>query len=382
MKKVKVVFPFVEAGFGHIMASRSICDAFEKKYGEYFEVVKSNFFSETGEEPLAKFEKMLCDQVRDFNKHIVYGYFVTLMMQIFGAKICSWFVMKKLIKNAYEKAMKHMQQLDADVVVSTHWATNYYAEQLKDKPYTITYVPDAHVNEMFAYPCDVTLIGIEEGYQRALRNKKRYNKDNLKLTPLAIREEAFQIERDKTKLRQKLNHADKFTVYVTEGGYGVGMMEKLCQKLLEKDLPISLIAVCGKNPALYERLKTLKPKNNTSFYPYGFCENALEMIASSNLYLGKSGSGILEPAFFEVPIIITHSANVIEKRIAEHYVMHTKNAKRIFEVDACVEFIANAVNGGEEYQKLTDFTVDLSCYGGEGIADIIFEKLNEKFHVK
>ena len=32
-RKPRVVFPFVEAGFGHIMAEKSIADAFEKKYG-------------------------------------------------------------------------------------------------------------------------------------------------------------------------------------------------------------------------------------------------------------------------------------------------------------------------------------------------------------
>ena len=30
IQKPRVVFPFVEAGFGHIMAERSIADAFEK----------------------------------------------------------------------------------------------------------------------------------------------------------------------------------------------------------------------------------------------------------------------------------------------------------------------------------------------------------------
>ena len=43
-KKIKVLFPFVEAGFGHIMATKSICDAFEKKYGDYCEIVRRNFF--------------------------------------------------------------------------------------------------------------------------------------------------------------------------------------------------------------------------------------------------------------------------------------------------------------------------------------------------
>ena len=57
IQKPRVVFPFVEAGFGHIMAERSIADAFEKKYGEYFEVVRSDFFKESGSKPMQKYEK-------------------------------------------------------------------------------------------------------------------------------------------------------------------------------------------------------------------------------------------------------------------------------------------------------------------------------------
>lgn len=385
MGKPRVVFPFVEAGFGHIMATKSICDAFEKKYGEYFEIVRSNFYTESGSVPMKKFEEMLCEEVRKFNRHRLYGYGTYFAMDFFGAKISSFFVMKVLIKDAFKESVKHMEALKPDAVISTHWATNYYAEHMKNKPYTAMYIPDAHINTLFRYPCDLSLISIPEGYRKALRFKRRYNENNVKLTPIAIRQAAFDVERDKKKLREKLGHDDKFTVYITEGGYGVGMAEKLCEMLLEEDLPITLIAVCGKNPEMHARLTKLKQeksKGNTSFYPYGFCENVLEMIASADLYLGKSGSGILEPAFFGVPNIITHSANTLEKLIADHYVDEVKNAKRIFNVEKCVKFIKGAVQGSDEYEKLKNFKQDLSRYGGEGIADILFEELNKKFHVK
>ena len=385
MGKPRVVFPFVEAGFGHIMTERSICDAFEKKYGEYFEIIRSNFYTESGSEPMKQFEQMLCQQVRWYNKCHFYGYLNIVAMNVFGTKIASDFVMKKVIKGAYQHCMQHMEELQPDVVVSTHWATNYYAENLKNKPYTVTYIPDAHANALFRYPCDLSMISMPEGYAAALKYKKRHSEENMKLVPLAIRQAAFEVERDKKKLRQKLGHDDKFTVYLTEGGYGVGLTEKLCEMLLEEDLPITIIAVCGKNPEMHARLTKLKQeksKGNTSFYPYGFCENVLEMIASADLYLGKSGNGLMEPTFYGVPVIVTHSANTIEKLLAEHYVNYVKSAIRIFDAKKCVKFIKGALQGSGEYQKLKTFKVDLSRYGGEGIADVLFEELNKKFHVK
>ena len=200
--------------------------------------------------------------------------------------------------------------------------------------------------------------------------------------PLAIREEAFSITQTKSELRKKLGQDDKFTVYIAEGGYGIGLAEKLSQRIVEEDLPISLVVICGKNEQLHKKLSAIKTKGNLSFYPYGFCDNILEIIAASDLYMGKSGSGVLEIAFFGVPMVITKSVHDIEKNIAKHYVNTVKDAVEIGDVDKCVEFIKKALKGEGEYAELKKNIKPRTEYGGEGIADCIFEKLNEKFHLK
>lgn len=380
MRKPRVLFPFVEAGFGHIMTERAICDAFEKKYGQYCEVIRSDFFKESGSLPMKKFEDRCCEEVRRYNKNHFYAQLNIFLMDFWGSKIASWFVMEKVTPGAYQDSMRYMEELDPDVVISTHWATNYYAEKMKKKPYTVVYVPDAHANALFRYPSDFSMIAMPEGYRRARKFKRRYNDDNFKLAPLAIRQAAFEVEKDKKALRARLGIEDRFTVYLTDGGYGVGMMEQLYKMLRDEDLPINVIAVCGKNPELHERLQKIESRGNTALHPFGFAENALELIAASDLYLGKSGNGLMEPTFFGVPILVTHSANTIERLIAEHYVSEVGSAKRCFNADKCVEFIKGAVNGSEEYKELASFERHPENYGGEGIADLIFEKLNEKYH--
>ena len=136
MKKLRIVFPFVEAGFGHMMTERSICDAFEEKYGEYFEIVRSNFFKEGLNDTLIKFEKSMGREVRNYNKCPLYAHLTIFLMDLFGTKIVSRFVMKQTTKGAYHESMKHMEELAPDVVVSTHWSTNYYAEKMEKKPFT------------------------------------------------------------------------------------------------------------------------------------------------------------------------------------------------------------------------------------------------------
>lgn len=378
MEKMKILFPFVEAGFGHIMAEEAICSAFEKKYSDYFEIIRCNFFKDYGE-PMLKFEKRMCDEVKRYNKCVLYGYINIAAMNITGRN-GSKFVMEHLVPGTYADCMKRMEEISPDVVISTHWATNYYAEHMKNKPYTVMYGPDAHLNKFFRYPCDLDLISIPFGYERAKKFKKRFNDENLKLVPTAIRKEAFETERDKAKLRQKLGLKDKFTVIVMDGGYGVGLTEKLSHALIKENLPINVIAVCGKNPELYDRLKDLKG-DLTDFYPLPFCQNILEYISASDLYFGKSGSGILEPAFFNVPIVVTHSANTIEKFIADHYIKYVGDAIRIESVKKCVNFVKDTISGGEQYNKLLNSTDKLQKFGGDGIADVIFESLDKRFHL-
>ena len=156
-KKPRVVFAFTEAGLGHIMPLKSIVDAFNEKYGDKVEIVRSNFFTETNKKPLIKYEDFLINEVKKHNKHNWYGYATTFIMEIFGSTIDNHAVMKWFTPKAYKEAIKHVDELECDLFVSTHWATNYYAVHAKSKPLTLTYVPDAFINPVFRYKSDLTL---------------------------------------------------------------------------------------------------------------------------------------------------------------------------------------------------------------------------------
>ena len=54
---------------------------------------------------------------------------------------------------------------------------------------------------------------------------------------------------------------------------------------------------------------------------------------------------------------------------------------RIFDAENCVKFIEEAIGGSEKYEKLKNSVGNLQQFGGEGIADAIFEKLNEKYNL-
>ncbi len=382
MRKPKVVFAFVEAGMGHIMPLRSIADAFEKKYSDKVECVRSNFFTESNEEELLKFENLLTSQVVMQNNHNWYGKLTTLVMDLVGTKIASDFVMKSKIKGAYEKAIKRVDDLDMDLMVSTHWASNYYAIKSKTKPLTVMYCPDAHVNPLFSYECDLALCSMITGYEHALKKrKKRFNSENFKLVPFSIRKEAFEINLTKEEARKKIGiDENKFTIVLVEGGYGIGKMEKICELAVEKDLPVTLIPICGKNQDLYNKFSKMQTGKNTTLLPLSFTPNIFEYIIASDLFCGKSGSMIAEPCFFGVPQIITKHTTNIEKHIAEYYVNYVKSAINEFNPKKIIKIIESCLENPHYLDDLKENCKKVhDRYGSEKTADLIYELLKKKY---
>jgi len=383
MKKPRVVFPFTEAGLGHIMPMNSIAGEFERLYGERVEVVRSHFFKETGDKCLADYEQLLSDTVRRYNKHPAFGFFATFNMDFWGTKISSWGAVEYIGEGADKKGVEHMKELAPDLVVSTHWATNYYAMKMEERPLTAMYCPDAKINTLFRYPCDLTLVSMPTGYRRALKmHKNRYNAENLKLVPFLIRKEAFAVSTDKKALRRKLGlDENKFTVFAADGGFGVGKTEETCVELIKRDLPINLIAVCGKNEQTYKRLASLKPKGNTVFKPLSLVDNIMEYIACSDICCGKSGASLMaEPCFFGVPQLITHYANDIERWIGRYYIKTVGSAIKQFNVKKACNLIEKFVAYPARLQPYKDAAASVhGNYGAEKCARYIFGLLCKKF---
>ena len=252
--KPKVVFAFVEAGMGHIAPERSIADAFEKKYGKYTRVVRSHFFSESGKKPLIRFEKMLCNNVRMYNRMPFYGYLSLSVMHLLGPQACSELIMN-FIPHANKYATEYVDELKADMFLSTHWATAYYVANSDSKPINVSYVPDVEIIPLCCYPNDMTLVSAKSGYDSALKHyPKRFNKDNLALVPFAIRKEAFSVPLDKNANRKALGlDENRFTVVLFDGGYGIGKMGKVAELLAKSDMNITVVPVCGKN-GYFQRL--------------------------------------------------------------------------------------------------------------------------------
>ena len=380
--KPRVVFPYVEAGFGHIMPMRSIADAFERKYGDKCETVRSHFFTESGSWALKRFEHVLKRGATSYAKTASTSRLHMFLMHVFAPWIASRAIMDWYVIGAGRAARKHLKALNADMVVSTHWATSYYAENTLPKPINVSYVPDAQIVEFCRYPSDAVLISKRPGYERALKkHTRRFHKENLFLVPFAIRSEALSVEQDKRAVRKKLGlDEEKTTVILMEGGYGYGKLEELAVRLIKEDFPINLIVVCGKNQEAYERLRGLEKGKNTRVLIDGLCE-PLTYLSAADVLVGKGGASTLaEATYFGCAMIVNRFSTIVEKDNAQYYISHVQNALGITQTDLIVDKLKAWCEGSAELLQLQENArKEQQNYGSEKTADLLYDLLAKRY---
>ena len=379
MEKLRVLFPYVEAGFGHIMPMRSMETVFREKYSDRCEVISARFYADSENAHLVRYEKMLARQVRMYNRFPAIGHLATGTCAFFGSTLSSFGSMKLISPFAYRAGVKRLGDFAPDVVFSTHWATNYYAAHLKQKPLTVMYCPDARLNALFEYSCDLCMISMPGGYEQA--QKKGYSRDTLKLVPFLIRQEAFSVDPDKRAARAALGlPQDRFTVLFAEGGYGIGKMTQICQILIRQHVPLTLIPVCGKNEKLYRYFSSLTPSREVCFRPRAFAEDMLQLEAAADLFCGKSGNILAEATFFGNPSLVTGCTSGIETYIAAHYTDVVGSAIKELSASKAAELILQFARDPSillSYRRHAE--AYHSHFGGEAAADALWEKIAAVF---
>ena len=104
----------------------------------------------------------------------------------------------------------------------------------------------------------------------------------------------FAIKKDKQEMRAKHGLApDRTTILLSTGGFGVGSVDALVQSLLPLQQRAQIVAICGRNEELKERLTKLasriKPDASVLLKPFGYTKEMDELMTASDLVLGKPG---------------------------------------------------------------------------------------------
>jgi processive 1,2-diacylglycerol beta-glucosyltransferase len=102
----------------------------------------------------------------------------------------------------------------------------------------------------------------------------------------------FAQPKDKRAMRQKFGlDPDRVTIIVSAGGFGVGPMEQLLSSLEQINHRVQIIAMCGKNEALRNKLSQspIRADGKLTISPIGYTRDVDEYMAASDIVLGKPG---------------------------------------------------------------------------------------------
>lgn len=389
-EKPRVAFTYVEAGKGHIVPTRTVCEAFRRKYGDRVEIIESKFFTETGNADMEKTEKLFSKAVKSQNRSPVNSILCRIGNFIAGDAFGIYVLLSRTIsgRKTNPLAVKHVEELDADVIYSAHWAIPYYTMQSKKPhPYVICFCPDVYSNGMFNVDSNRFLIPSEVGYRKVMR-QRMYAGGNVSRIPFPIRNEITELTKSgtadlKAAARERLGiEKDEFVVTLCDGGYGMARLEATVEELVKADTPMTLIALCGINHELYLKLDKLSHScpEHIRLISVDFTDNVIDYIASADLFVGKSGANaIAEPVSLGVPIIVTKCITYIEKGIMDYHVrdlglgLYIPSAKRAARK---VEEFAKDSSLLDPYRERLALR-SRENYDAEASADVIWEAVCE-----
>ena len=383
IKKPKVVFAMVEAGMGHIAPLTGAYEAFEKKYGKYCNVQKSLIFTDSKYPSVRKMGQEQSGHVKKLLKSKSYNRF-----EAFSYKLPSKLVLKVLdmhFGKGRRDFIKELSEMQPDLLFSTYYLPTHLTRQANDKKKTnalvATYTPDPYVYPAWDRKCDLYLVNNSRAKELAV--KKGFKSEVVKQIPFIFKQGVTDYTMDKTMAREQLGiDKNNYTVLFSSGAYGAQDTEKFIKALLNVNVPINLVVVCGKSQEMLDSMEKLRAekKDNVNFYTVGFTDKLPVYMRASNVMVGKSGMNtVMEAIYHNCPVIANTFANKLEEKILEYFI-DEKLALYITDANEIAKIIEKGANGEEVFENFEEISSKFKATdGAEKVADALFELLKTRF---
>jgi processive 1,2-diacylglycerol beta-glucosyltransferase len=289
----RVLLLSASAGAGHIRAAQAIEKAFAEigeASGERREVQQLDVLNYTNKVFRNLYSKAYIDLVNKMPE--VPGWFYDKLDK-------PWKNERRrlaLDKLNTRPLVKLLRQYQPDLIVCTHFLPAEIVAWLRAKERLtsrqVIVVTDFDVHAMW-------LVHHYEHYFVAIEEARVY------LEALGIPAEKITVSgipidpifgRCKNKQEMRAKHglaADRTTILLSAGGFGVGSVDALIAALLPLQHRAQIVAICGRNEELKERLSRessqLKPDANVLVKPFGYTKEMDELMTASDIVLGKPG---------------------------------------------------------------------------------------------
>ncbi|MBI4651373.1 glycosyltransferase [Candidatus Desantisbacteria bacterium] len=301
------------SGAGHIRAALALVKAFALKgiSAEHIEVLRyTNIF----------FRQVYSDLYIDFvNKR------PDLVGWMYNSLDRPWKMQKRrlaLDRLNTGKLIKLLDYKKPEIVICTHFLPAeilIYLRKKRSLDIKIgVVVTDFDAHAMWLYKnVDWYFVACEE--TREYLSELGIPRNTIHVTGIPI-DPVFAVKKSKDEIRKKLGLLpDRNTLLISAGGFGVGPIESLAESVNKVTYPIQMIIVCGKNNILKQRLENI----NNFKHPVkiiGFTNEMDELMAASNILIGKSGGLTSSEALArDLIMVIVNPIPGQEQRNSDHF---------------------------------------------------------------
>ena len=219
-----------------------------------------------------------------------------------------------------------LQEQAPDIAVCTHFFPADIISYLKAKKGLPTrqaiVVTDLDVHAMWlCQHYEHYFVALEE--TRVHMEKLGIPRDKITVTGIPI-DPVFAQQKDKGRMREKHGlAADKTTILVSAGGFGVGPIEHLVDSLLELKHEAQVIMICGRAAELKKRMDRrahqVPAGHPVTMKVVGFTTEMDEFMSASDIVIGKPGGLTSSEAMAKgLVFVIVNPIPGQEERNADH----------------------------------------------------------------
>ena len=287
----KILLLSASAGAGHVRAAEALEQAFkQRKDSENFEVHHFDVLNYTNKLFRHLYSKAYIDLVNKMPE--VPGW-------VYDKLDKPWKNERRrlaLDKLNTRPFVKLLREYLPDLIVCTHFLPAEIVSWLKAKERLasrqVIVITDFDVHAMW-------LVHHYERYFVALEEARVYLEvlgipaEKITVSGIPI-DPVFAVKKDKQEMRAKHGlEPDRTTILLSAGGFGVGSVDALVHSLMTLQHRAQVIAICGRNEELKQRLSKLaaraKPDANVLLKPFGYTKEMDELMTASDIVLGKPG---------------------------------------------------------------------------------------------
>lgn len=157
----------------------------------------------------------------------------------------------------------------------------------------------------------------------------------------------------KDEIRQKLAIEDNFTILITSGGFGVGPVAEIIEKLAALTGKMNILAMAGRNEELFKKIEEIKLPSDKIKRVFSFIDYDQELMAVSDIVIGKPGGltssetlAVGRPMIMIDPIPGQEVANA-------NYLSRNLAGIRADDVDEIIKIVRNLLTKNYLLEELT-----------------------------